>query len=410
MEAACRDSIALRWITGNNIPDHNTLWMFGRDNKKALREVIKQSVRVAAKNNLIGMVLFAVDGCKVKARASNASAYHRSLLEKALKKVDESIKDMEEEMEKGTGTGEHRLPENLADTKARKEAIQRALAELEEAGTKHLSPAEPDARMMKCEGQLQLAYNAQAVVDSKINLCVGLDVYNQETDHGLLATMIENAKQTIGDGWQKTEPEEPKTSRPEAAPASEDPVTVADKGYSSARDLAEAEEQGHQVLVSLSRQVSPPEGTEPFHSSRFSYDPKRNCCICPLGNTLSLQRSYNDSERGNIRVYHCDGYKDCPSRDTCSQNKRGRTIKLSDYSHAVQHQRELQQDPDNCTKLKLRAGIVEPLFAYIKDNLGLRIWSFRDLEGVKTQWALINTVINLRKLYHFWKRGDLVLV
>ena len=28
LEAACRDQLPFRWLTGNQLPDHNTLWRF----------------------------------------------------------------------------------------------------------------------------------------------------------------------------------------------------------------------------------------------------------------------------------------------------------------------------------------------------------------------------------------------
>jgi len=51
--------LSLAWLTGNNAPDHNTLWRFFRDNKDALRQLFKQVVRVAIYSGLVGMTLHA---------------------------------------------------------------------------------------------------------------------------------------------------------------------------------------------------------------------------------------------------------------------------------------------------------------------------------------------------------------
>ena len=56
LEEACRDSLPLVWLTGRHTPDHNTLWRFFRENRRALREVFRAGVRVAAEQGLIGMV------------------------------------------------------------------------------------------------------------------------------------------------------------------------------------------------------------------------------------------------------------------------------------------------------------------------------------------------------------------
>ena len=73
MEQACLDNIGVIWLTGNERPDFNTIGLFFRKNKKAIRNLLKQSVKVAASANLIGMVLHAVDGIKIRAQASRRS-------------------------------------------------------------------------------------------------------------------------------------------------------------------------------------------------------------------------------------------------------------------------------------------------------------------------------------------------
>jgi hypothetical protein len=49
--------------------DHNTLGRFWRDHRKALREVFRAGVKVAAAQGLIGMICHAVDGTKIRAVA-----------------------------------------------------------------------------------------------------------------------------------------------------------------------------------------------------------------------------------------------------------------------------------------------------------------------------------------------------
>ena len=62
LERACMDQIGLLWLTGLQTPDHNTLWRFWRDNRTAIRKVLKAALEVAAKAELMGLVLHAVDG------------------------------------------------------------------------------------------------------------------------------------------------------------------------------------------------------------------------------------------------------------------------------------------------------------------------------------------------------------
>jgi len=391
MERACLENVAVMWLTGNEHPDHNTLWRFFDDNKEAIRKVLKQSVKVATDANLVGMVLHAVDGTKIEAQASRKTAYYRKKLKKALDRVDASITEMEKLLEASeeVGIDSYRLPEDLADAEKCREKIRKSLAELDEAGTDNLQPNEPDARMMECNGKLVFSYNAQAVTDDKAGIIVAGDVVTEETDHGLLVPMIDTVKETAGDVAE---------------------TTLADKGYSAAEDLAQAEEKGYEVLVNLGKNVDPAKGDKPFHTSRFVYDSEEDCCICPLGNKLRFRGTKNARRGdGKLKVYHCAGYKECPKRWQCSSSKRGRTIELCEHHESVARQRAKQKDEGVKAKLARRGVIVEPTFALAKHALEFRRWSHRNLEANRSQWSLVCSTINLHKIYAAWLKGGVAL-
>ena len=201
--------------------------------------------------------------------------------------------------------------------------------------------------------------------------------------------MIDTVKETVGDVAE---------------------TTLADKGYSADKDLAQAEEKGYEVLVNLGENVDPADGDKPFHKSRFVYDRDEDCFVCPLGQKLGYQRT-TKARRGDgrLRVYHCTGYKECPERWQCSSNKRGRTIELSEHHEALKRQRVKQRSPEAKAKMARRPVIVEPTFAFAKHVLEFRRWSFRDVESNRAQWSLICSTIYLRKLYTAWVAGALVL-
>lgn len=53
--------------------------------------------------------------------------------------------------------------------------------------------------------------------------------------------------------------------------------------------------------------------------------------------------------------------------------------------------------------------IIEPVFGHIKHAMGFRRWTVGGLEAVRTQWSLLCTTVNLKKLHKFWQTGQLVL-
>jgi hypothetical protein len=59
--------------------------------------------------------------------------------------------------------------------------------------------------------------------------------------------------------------------------------------------------------------------------------------------------------------------------------------------------------------LRKRKAIVEHIFGEIKEAMGFRRFTVNGLEGVRTQWSLLCTVLNLKKMYRWWAKGKLVL-
>ena len=141
LEWGCREHIGLIWLTGVNAPDHNTLWRFFRDNREALRRVFGEGVRVAARAKLVGVVLHAVDGTKIKSRVSKRSGWHGKDLKRLLKRleqsVDEAMEEIEavgEEEEGGEEDRGYRLPKEVEDRGELRRRIREAMEEMEACG------------------------------------------------------------------------------------------------------------------------------------------------------------------------------------------------------------------------------------------------------------------------------------
>ena len=164
LERACRENVGVIWLTGKNEPDHNTLWRFFRENRGALRNVFKQVVRVAAKTELIGLVLHAVDGTKIAAKASLRSGQHKADLEKALRMLDESIEETMKRVETAEAEeqGEYRLPEELCEKDQLRERIKAVPLVIESAIciAKALSPLPVSANIIDIPPSCQRSPNS----------------------------------------------------------------------------------------------------------------------------------------------------------------------------------------------------------------------------------------------------------
>ena len=85
---------------------------------------------------------------------------------------------------------------------------------------------------MRTEGPNRFSYNAQAAVDSKKQIVTAAEVNNQENDQALLVPMIEAAGANTGQSC---------------------PKTLADTGYSTGQQLAQAQARELEVLAPLNK-------------------------------------------------------------------------------------------------------------------------------------------------------------
>jgi transposase len=394
LERACKEHLSLLWLTGMNVPDHNTLWRFWQANRKAIGQVYRQSIQLALKAELMSLVLVAVDGTKIEAAASGRSGWSKERMEKLQAQLDEVLARAEAEIADNalTEQGQYKLPETLTEQQALHEAVVEGLKELQENGRNHYHPQEPQARRMKCGGLNRFAYNAQAVADEKTGIIVACDVTNEETDVGQLPGMLEQTKENL----QSVSPE----GKPRIFA-----TAVADTGYGAAADIANAQAAGFDVIAPLP-EGRPKEG-KPYHSSNFQYDAARDVCICPQGQALPFTRK-KDRHGQAVRVYRC-GCKTCPVQSLCTGDPRGRMIEISEYHDAVVAMRQKLATEDGRAKLKERARIIEPRFAGIKVRQAFRRWTVAGLDKVKAQWNWVCLTANLQVLFTEWQKGNLKL-
>jgi len=389
LERACMDQIGMLWLTGMQRPDHTTLWRFWRDNRKALRRVFKRLLEIAAELNFVGMVLQAIDGTKIVSQASEEQGWHRSRLEKTLKRLDEAINEIMKQTEQAAKHGpDCRLPEELQQRQQLREKIQARLQQLDERQEDHLQPKDEDARVMKCRREKKFAYNAQAVVDGQNQLIVAGDVVTDESDNYQLVRMIDQVKENLGSVAEQS---------------------ITDGGYFAITELAAAEERQYSVLVNLPESVQGSE-QEPYHASRFVYDTEKDECICPRGERLPFDyiKARDKAHPYEVRVYRCQRYETCPVRWQCSRSKTGRTVQIHPNHGALVRQREKLCDENMRALLKRRGSTVEPVFGWIKEAMGFRRWTVRGLEKVQTQWLLVCTAVNFTRLKRHWTEGKLV--
>ena len=376
LERGCRDTLPLVWLAGTHVPDHNTLWRFWNRYRGVIRQVFVQSVRVAVEADLVGMVLQAVDGTKIKSAGAKRSGWHKADLETLLGQINSDIDRLEQQIaeagEQGDGPDD-RLPKELEKRQDLRARIEQSLAALNKAERNHLHPHDPDARMMVSRGRTEFAYNAQTMVDQKIGVIVAEQVSIEANDEHQLEPMLKQTKENVGRLAE---------------------TSVADSGYHTAEGLGAAEAMGANVVVAVKQSKHK---VGPYHALHFIFEEHTDSVLCPQGQSLSREgtRRHKDKPYA-VKTYRCHFGSSCPVASLCTRDRNGRQIEISPHHAAVVRNR---QHPHAQALLRQRQMVVERIFAEIKETLGLRRWTFRGLDRVKAQWSMMCAAMNLRRMF-----------
>jgi transposase len=237
IERGTYDSVAFRFIAGNEHPDHDTIATFRKRFLPQIQALFVEVLKLARTMGMLKLGTVALDGTKVHANASRHSALsygHAKKIEKQLKKEVQQLLRLAEQADGVNTPDGMSIPEELERRELRLAAIAAAKAKIEARAEERLEreqaehqsklaaraeqekrtgkkprgrPPEPptggvkdkdqvnltdeDSRIMKVAGGgFDQCYNAQAVVATGSMLIVAADVTQAVNDKGQLLPMI----------------------------------------------------------------------------------------------------------------------------------------------------------------------------------------------------------------------------
>ena len=374
IERAPYEDVAYRVLAAEQHPDHTSISDFRKRHLAAVANLFVQVRRLCQAAGLVKVGQVALDGTKVKAKASKHKALSYGRMAAAEQKLEEEVQallaqaaalDRAEDARYGQGQRGDELPAELARRESRLRKIREAKAALEheakeeaeaaagaaqariaerqryeaETGQKAKGRAptvpdpaqarpeakaqrtftDPDSRIMKdgATKAFEQAYNAQAAVDSQAQSIVAAAVTPDANDKPQLVPMLGAVQENMG-------------QLPEKASA--------DPGFFSEANLTAKAVAGVDLYV-------PPE--RPSHTAPDAGAP----AAAPA--------------EGSVR----------------------------------EQMRHKLNTPEGHAGYKMRKAIVEPVFGQIKDGRGFRRFSFRGLVQVGAEWSLICLTHNLLKLF-----------
>lgn len=380
LETACRDQLPFRWLSGNQLPDHNTLWRFYQRHRPQFHHLFHHSVRLAVEADLVDWAIQAVDGTKLAANAAGDRMLDAAQLGDLARRVDAAIAALEAQEAAGV-SGPPDLPADLGDLTALRDRIAQAEGRLAE-GRRKGNVTDPDAHQMTAQGVTRPAYNAQAVVASvarstvaRGRLIVAVDVRTRADDHDVLPALIAQAAA--------------RTGRLAA-------VTVADAGYSSGADLAACADLGATVVVPEPRQRRT---ADPYGPQAFVHDPVTDTLRCPAGTVLPR---WGTPDPGRDARYGAPATacRTCPAKPACCPTTaRGRVIVRRPHAAVRDQHRAWMASAAAQHQATRRKGLIEGVFGTLKTRHGARQCLLRGLANVQAEWTLLATAFNLQTLW-----------
>lgn len=389
LELATYDSVAFRFISVNEHPDHDTIAKFRSRFLSELQPLFVQVLQIAHEAGFLKLGTVSLDGTKIHANASKHSALsydYACKIEEQLEKEVEELFRMAEASDSEPIPEGMSLPEEMTRRKERIKVIAEAKKEIErraeerykeeraeyeqkmaareerekETGKKPggKAPKEPEpgprardqvnltdaeSRIMpESGGGFEQSYNAQASVTAETLIIASTDISQNPNDKQELTPMVEKLE-GLPDELGRVE------------------KIIADAGYYSEANVNKCEESGIEAYIS----------------------PRREEHNRTLRDRIEEARRKEQDNKGAKKE---DTVEARVNEGAASQN-------------AAQKMRERLNTVSGREIYAKRKCTVEPVFGIIKAVLGFRQFLLRGLEKVRGEWSLVCLAWNLKRLH-----------
>ena len=271
------------------------------------------------------------------------------------------------------------------------------------------------AKMATSHGVIQ-GFNAQAVVDDKHQVIVGLEAFGDGQDGQHLSVMMPQLKdnmKAIGHGEDFFEGKQ----------------FLLDSNYFSDTNLKTCEDEQLDAYIpdcnfrkrdprfADQKRYKPKKKNKKkrFGVEDFTYDEATQGYQCPNGKLLRLKVREHRVRHRVYRRYVAEekDCQECPFRTKCLSQKKTKRKHLgipvqepeTTPKSRCQQMIEKIDTPEGKQQYSRRLAIVEPVFANIRTQKGLDHFTLRGKEKVDIQWTLYAMVHNIEKIANYGEIG-----
>jgi transposase len=376
LEKETKRNVELLWLLKGLSPDHNTINNFRKNNPQAIKKVFRRTVEIARNFDLIGGILLACDGTKLRAQNSKKNNYNAKKIARHIEYIDNKLAEYTQLLSQQDGDSKEELEQKIIKHTAQKTRYNQINEQLVESGEKQVSTSDPDSRQIMIRGVIsEVAYNVQSTVDSKYKLPIDYQVTNRNDKHAM-EPMVSSAIKIL------------ETNKFDV---------VFDKGYYTAEQIHKC----HQLGVETHVAITAPASNAPdksFNVSEFEYNVKQDSYQCPAKHTLVTNGNWYLKRVYRVKQYktkHCNG---CDLRASCTSSKSGRIIERHEFAQALERNKRVQQERPEI--YKQRQSLVEHPFGTMKRAWGYdHVMTKKGMEHATADVGFIFVAYNLRRLF-----------
>jgi len=438
LEKSTRENVNFMWLTGLQMPDHNTINRFRKGQlKDTVKDVFAAVLLLLLEEGLVRLEDYHIDGTKIESAANrytfvwakSVSGHKGRLLAKINALLDqieaENDREEAEANEKDEGDPGIRPPvedsgrlaqtisdlnEQLKERLAKDKALRRKMKDLQD---KHLdklreyemheeklgsrnsySKTDEDATFMRMKedhmrnGQLKPGYNLQ--IGTEDQFIVNYTLHQSANDMPVLKEHMEDTKVQLASLGQPL----PKRAS-------------ADAGYGSEENYDYLEQEGIENYVKYPgfyQEQRKKVQNDPFRVENLYYNAQDDYFVCPMGQHLTYRYTAKTTSkneyRSSVRVYKAQRCTDCPLRGACHKAKTDRIIQVN--PNLQRHKEKARQNLWSIRGIYLRKKRCvepEPVFGQIKWNRGFKRFLLRGLPKVNCEFGIVAIAHNLKKMW-----------
>ena len=375
LEKETKRNLELMWLIKGLVPDHNTIANFRKDNPDAIKKVFRATVNIAKNLDLIGGILIAGDGTKMRAQNSKKNNYNQKKIDRHLAYIETKLAEYCTALEVADGDTKKEISDKIEKQNKHKKQYQNIEKQLLVTGEKQVSSSDPDSRQLVIRGVVtEVCYNIQSSVDAKHKLPIDYQLTN-ENDKRAMTNMVENAIEIVGNNSFDA---------------------VFDKGYYTAEEIYNTQNLGVTTHVCVPNPASHAPN-KAYDAGQFIYNKVQDTYSCPAGQTLKTNGNWYQKKSYTVKQYKTKKCKNCLVKNLCTKAKYQKIIERHQFAEALEiNQENIRENPHIYAQ---RQALVEHPFGTMKRQWGFdHIMTKKSMKRASADVGFIFIAYNLTRL------------